>query len=74
MVTAQTVVYVDHFEPAERHMVDITLKSGKTVSVTDHHMMVIMKLTAFTLCKASNIQVGDLFYSQCDVEDSLAED
>ena len=54
-------------------MTDILLHSGKMISTTSNHMMVVYPDGKSTLKRASNVECGDIFFS-CEVNGAMTED
>ena len=59
----QTVMFVSLHEKEEYEMTNILLQSGKTISTTSNHMMVVYPNGKSTLKRASNVECGDTFFS-----------
>ena len=54
-------------------MTDIQLLSGKMISTTSNHMMVVYLDGKSTLKRASNVECGDIFFSG-EVNGAMIED
>ena len=54
-------------------MTDIRLQSGKMISTTSNHMMVVYPDGKSTLKRASNVESGDIFFSR-DVNGAMTKD
>ena len=54
-------------------MTDIRLQSGKMISTTSNHMMVVYPDGKSTLKRASNVESGDIFFSY-EVNGAMTED
>ena len=72
-ITAQPVIFVTDHEPAMIDFIEITLQSGKRVTPTDNHMMVVRAHGAYELKLATLVEPGDTFCSRT-ATGSVAED
>lgn len=59
-VTQQPVIFVTDHSPAENDLIEITLESGKSVTPTHNHMVVVRISNVFKLKQASEVEVGDI--------------
>lgn len=68
-----TVMLVTLHEKNLYEMTDIQLQSGKMISTTFNHMMVVYLDGKSALKRASDVEVGDIFFSR-DFNGTLTED
>ena len=72
-ITEQPVIFATDHEPAMIDFVEITLQSGKRVTPTHNHMMVVRANGSFKLKLATLVEPGDTFCSRT-AKDEVAED
>ena len=74
-VTEQPVIFATDHEPAVADLVQITLQSGKQITATDHHMMVVRGDNGeFKLKLAALVEPGDVFCSKNTTANDVVED
>ena len=69
----QTVMFVSLHEEKEYEMTDVLLQSGKMISTTSNHMMVVYNNGFSALKRASDVECGDIFFSS-EVNGAITED
>ena len=72
-VTEQPVIFATDHQPTVADLVQITLQSGKQITATDHHMMVVRDNGQFKLKLAALVESGDVFCSK-NVANDVVED
>ena len=72
-ITAQPVIFVTDHEPTMTDFVEITLRSGKRVTPTHNHMMVVRADGSYKLKLAALVEPGDAFCSRT-AEGEVVED
>ena len=63
-IAAQPVIFVTDHEPSMIDFIEITLESGKRVTPTHNHMMVVRTHGSYRLKLATLVEPGDTFCSR----------
>ena len=76
-VAGQPVIFVTEHPPGFNDLVEITLQSGKSVTPTHNHMMVVRVDGSFKLKQAALGEIGDTFCSRTEygevIEDRIVK-